>query len=173
MSEFDFDEQLDRVLQRRAEAEVPLSLEKRIQAMLMRKRMRIAREMWWTVAIAACLLLGVFLWSRLHAPALFTPQTVARTPPSLVHAKNDAAHADVPVVAPLHLRSRQTSYLARRAKLDANAGTRQSETTASAYAPLDVGIAFHMPPATLRIAEHTATCALTPCSCPEMCRASN
>ena len=173
MSESDFDEQLDRVLRRRAQAEVPPSLEGRIQTTLTRKRLPIASEMWWAAAIAACLLVGVFIWHRLQAPVLLPPQTAARAPQSLVRATNDAAHADVPVGELRHRRSQGTSHMARQAKLDANVGARQSETTAPAYSALDVSIAFHMTPATLRIAEQTAACARTPCSCAEMCRASN
>jgi hypothetical protein len=173
MSESDFDEQLDGALRHRAQAEVPLSLEGRIQTVLTRKRMRIAREIWWATTMAACLLLGVFIWHRFHAPVLLTPQTAGRTPQPLVQATNDAAHADVPVGTLPPRRLQGNSHVARRARLDTNAGARQSETTASAYSPLGIDIAFHMPPAPLHIAEHTAACALTPCSCAEMCRTSN
>jgi hypothetical protein len=175
MSESNFDEQLDRVLRQRSQAEVPLSLEERIQTTLTRKRVRIAREMWWAATMAACLLMGALIWHRLLAPVLLPSQAAPRTPQSLVQATNDAAQSDMPLGTLPHRRFQGTSHVARRAKLDANVGARQSETTApaSAYSPRDVGIAFHMSPATLRIAEHTAACALTPCSCAEMCRTSN
>jgi hypothetical protein len=173
MSESDFDEQLDRVLRHRAQAEAPPSLEEHIRTMLTQQSTRIARGMWCAATVAACLLLGVFVWHRFHAPALITPQTTAHTPQSLAQAPNYAAHDDVPGGTSPHRKYQGTPHVVRQAKWDANAGARPQDTTASAYSPLVVGVGFRMTPATLRIAEHTAACALTPCSCAEMCRTSN
>jgi hypothetical protein len=163
MSEFDFDEQLDRVLRQRAESEIPPSLENRMHSIQSRQR---SRWMWFTPALAACLVLGIFLWSRLHAPTPLAHQTASQ-------ATDDLPRAIVPTIVGHPQASSETSRMIQHPELFAKVCARQPKTIVPPSTPLIDDTAFHLSPAMLHIAEHTAACSLIPCSCPEMCRVSD
>jgi hypothetical protein len=63
--------------------------------------------------------------------------------------------------SPVLMNRQPTARPTQSAKLNSNSGSRQSQTSASAYSALALDTAFPTP-AILRIAERTATCALTP-----------
>jgi hypothetical protein len=143
MSDPEFEKHLDRFLRDRAQADVPVSFEKRMHDMLMKKRSGFRPEAWWASVVAACLLLCLFLLHR--------PRVVPRTLP--IEPASDAnGHAD---------------------RRSGPALQRPLEYMSSAYSPLDVGGALPMTAATRRTAEHNAVCTPNPCFCPEMCGTSN
>lgn len=144
MSDFDFDELLDQALHNRAHSELPTSLKVDIAAMLSREQNRTLRRIWWQVALAACLLLGVLVCYRSYVGKSMPAQTAAQVAPSAAGAPPGPPQSEESFAM-----NKSGSILPA-----------SRDTT-------------HLPPAALRAAKHTEACAMIPCSCPEMCRVSD
>jgi hypothetical protein len=172
MSETNFDEQLDLALQRRAQSEIPESLAEHVDGALARERTRSIGRMWWRSAVAACLLLSVFVAYRTHTHNQASPKVTARIPASLHQVETGAHHLDASTMVSSRSLSPKIHRGSRWAQSNLDAGASASDTTALGNTSVAPGNVLDTRPQYLRMAQQTAACAMIPCSCKEMCRVS-
>lgn len=172
MNEVDFDEQLDRALQRRAQADVPQSLARHVERTLAQERTRRPHRTWWKSAMAACLLLSLFLADRTRVHNRAPQQLAVRTRLTLSNELSRPSPPRMPTIV-LPPPALQLAHTAQRVGRYSTVGARPSETTAPVNAAPTLDLVTDIQPSVLRAAEQTAACAQIPCSCSTMCPFSN